>query len=461
MNKILEINEYIGSIVWGWPMIILLFGTGVILFFATKGLVLRRMGYILKNTFFKMFEKTNLEDGELSPFQAVATSLAATVGIGNIVGVSLAISVGGPGAVFWIWVSAFFGLSTKFAEVVLAIAYREKNPKNGTWSGGPMYYLKNGLKAKWLGSIFALFAALASLGIGNMTQSNAVAEALETNFGLDRYITGIILIILAGTVIIGGIKRIGQITEKLVPFMALFYTLSCVVIIALSIDKLPGVISSIFSGAFTNQAAFGGFAGATVMMAMKNGIARGLFSNEAGLGSGPIAHATASTDHPVRQGLWGVFEVIVDTFLICSLTAFVILLSDRWHEGLEGAALTTQSFATGLKGGGFVVAVGIALFAFSTILGWYYYGEKNFEFIVGEKYAGLYKLAYIPLVFVGAIGGLKPIWAISDTLNGLMAIPNLIGIILLLPVVIRLSKDFFKDPDRIRESDEEYKNLLK
>lgn len=461
MEMIIQVNKFIKSIVWGWPMIILLFGTGILLTIITRGIVLRRLGYIFKNTFLKMFEKSDDENGDLTPFQAVSTALAATVGTGNIVGVSLAIATGGPGAIFWLWLSAFFGMSTKFAEVSLAIAYREKHPKTGAYVGGPMYYLKNGLNSKFLGAIFALFASLAAFGIGNMTQSNSVAISMETTFGLDPKITGIILVILAGTVILGGIKRIGEITEKLVPFMALFYILSSLAILFTNLDKLIPAFLSIFESAFTGRAAFGGFAGSTLMIAMKNGIARGLFSNEAGLGSGPIAHATAKTDHPTRQAMWGVFEVIIDTFIICTLTALVILVTDIWHTGLEGAALTTNSFAIGIKGGGFIVSIGLSLFAFSTILGWYYYGEKNTEFLLGPTIAKYYKFIYIPLIFVGAVGGLEIIWDIADTLNGLMALPNLIGVLFLAPVVVRLYRDFFKDPDRIRNSDEEYKNLLK
>lgn len=460
MENILAINDKIKSLVWGRPMIILLFGTGVFLFIVTKGIVIRKLGYILKNTFLKMFEKDNGKEGDLTPFQAVSTALAATVGTGNIVGVSMAIATGGPGAVFRLWLSAFFGMSTKYSEVTLAIAYREKHPDTGAYVGGPMYYLKNGLGAKFLGGLFALFAGLAAFGIGNLTQSNSIAVSMETSFGLDPKITGIFLVILAGSVIFGGIKRIGEITAKLVPFMALFYILSSLAIIFSNLDKLGPAFASIFQTAFTGKAAFGGFVGATLKESMKAGISKGLFSNEAGLGSGPIAHATAKTDHPVRQGMWGVFEVIVDTFIICTLTALVILVTGLWDSGMKGAELTTNSFQLGIRGGGFIVSIGLCLFAFSTILGRYYYGEKNVEYLLGYKVASYYKFIYIPLIFIGSVAGLEAIRSISDTLNGLMAIPNLIGILLLSPTVIALTKDFFKDPDRIRESDEEFKDKL-
>ncbi|MDO5047159.1 MAG: sodium:alanine symporter family protein [Anaerococcus sp.] len=460
MKNILAINKVISSIVWGWPMIILLLTSGILLFIISKALVLRKIGYIFSNTFLKMFEKDNGKEGDLTPFQAVSTALAATVGTGNIVGVAMAIAVGGPGAIFWLWLSAFFGMSTKFAEVTLAIAYREKNQKTGAYVGGPMYYLKNGLGSKTLGSIFAFFAAISAFGIGNLTQANSIAISLNTSFGLDPKITGAILLILTAGVIMGGIKRIGEFTSKLVPFMALFYILASLAIIITNFDKVLPALASIFQTAFNPSAAFGGVVGASMKIAMKEGISKGLFSNEAGLGSGPIAHATAKTDHPVRQGMWGVFEVIVDTFIICTLTALVILVTGLWDSGLGGAALTTQSFSKGFFAGGYIVSIGLALFAFSTILGWYYYGEKSTEYLFGSKVASYYKFIFIPLVFVGSVGGLEAIWAISDTMNGLMALPNLIGLIFLIPTTIGLSKDFFKDPDRIRKSDQEFAHLL-
>lgn len=443
MERLMEINGIINEFVWGPPMLILLVGTGVYLTLRTKFFSITKMGYILKNTFLKMFKKSAAGEGEVTPFQAVATALAATVGTGNIAGVATAIFIGGPGAVFWMWVSAIFGLTTKFAEVVLSIEFREKN-KAGQWVGGPMYYIENGMKKKWLAYIFAGFGALAAFGIGNMVQSNSVAAALEASFGMPKLATGLILAGLSAVVILGGIKRIGQVTERLVPFMAAFYILGALFIIIVNIDQLGNALGMIFGSAFTGTAAVGGFAGSTLAMAMRRGVSRGVFSNEAGLGSAPIAHAAASTDHPVRQGLWGVFEVFVDTLVICSLTALSILMSGVWNNGSTGAALTTDAFNSAMPGfGGYIVSIGILLFAFSTILGWAYYGEKCIEFIAGTGAILPYRLVYVPLVVVGAIGGLTVMWDLADTLNGLMAIPNLIALLVLSPIVFKRTKEFF------------------
>jgi len=430
MSSILAINKAIGDFVWGWPMLIMLLGTGLFLGFRTRFIVIRKFGYILKNTVMKMFSKNSGGEGEISAFQAVSTALA--------------IAVGGPGAVFWMWLSAILGMSTKFSEVILAVTYRTRDKKTNAYSGGPMYYIERGLGQKWLAKLFALFGALAALGTGNMTQSNSIAQSLNTAFNIDMKVVGIVLTVLTAIVILGGIKRIGQVTEKFVPLMAAFYI----------VGAIPNAFGLIFGSAFTGHAAAGGFAGSTLMMALRNGVARGVFTNEAGLGSAPIAHAAATTDHPVRQGLWGVFEVFVDTLVICTMTALVILVSGEWTSGLQGAALTTKAFQSGFKGGHYIVSIGLTLFAFSTILGWSYYGEKCTEYLLGEKFVKIYRLIYIPLVFVGSIGGLQAIWAISDTVNGLMALPNLVGLLFLSGVIVSLVKDFFKDPDRIRQNEE-------
>lgn len=459
MGTILEINSRIGDIVWGWPMLILLVGTGIVLTFRLKFIQIREFVYIIKSTLFKMFSKSSDGHGEVTAFQAVATALAATVGTGNIAGVALAIAIGGPGAIFWMWLSAFFGMATKFSEVVLAIVYREKN-KDGSISGGPMYYIKNGIKMPWLAKFFAMFGMLATLGTGNMTQSNAVASVLDQTFGINKLFVGCVLAILAGIVIIGGIKRIGVVTEKLVPFMAAFYIIGAIVIIAKNIGAVPGAFALIFGSAFSTQAMKGGFAGASVKLMMKMGISRGVFTNEAGLGTAPIAHAAATTDHPVRQGMWGIFEVLMDTLVICTMTALVIIVTGQWNSGLQGAVLTTTAFETGFKGGSFVVAFGLTFFAFSTILGWAYYGERCMEFLFGKKSVIFYRIVFIPAIVVGSIGGLQAVWAISDTLNGLMAIPNLIAIFMLQGVVVSMVKDFFADPDYVRESHHEYISAL-
>ena len=459
MTTILAINKMIGDVVWGPPMLILLLGTGILLSCMTGFIVIKKFGYIMRSTLLKMFKQSGHGEGEVSAFQAVSTALAATVGTGNIAGVALAIAIGGPGAVFWMWLSAIFGMTTKFSEVILAVTYRKKNP-DGSISGGPMYYIARGLGWKWLAGFFATFAMIASFGIGCMTQSNSIADALNASFNANPYIVGIVLAVLAGIVILGGIKRIGQVTEKLVPFMAFFYIVGALVIIFINAKEIPHAFSMIFSSAFTGHAATGGFAGATMMMALRNGLSRGVFTNEAGLGSAPIAHAAATTDHPVRQGLWGVFEVFMDTIVICTMTALVVLVSGVWDSGLQGAALTSAAFDEGFRGGKYIVSVGLSLFAFSTILGWSYYGEKCTEYILGRKFVTPYRVVFICLVFVGAIGGLQSIWAISDTLNGLMAIPNLIGLVLLSGAVVALVKDFFKDPERIRQSEKEYLSAL-
>lgn len=447
MEKLLEINGIINEFVWGPPMLLLLVGTGVYFTIKTRFFSIAKLGYVLSNTLMKMFKKDTKGEGDISAFQAVSTALAATVGTGNIAGVATAISIGGPGAIFWMWVSAIFGMTTKFAEVVLSIEYRVKN-KNGDFVGGPMYYIGNGLNKKWLAYIFAGFGALAAFGIGNMVQSNSVADALNYSFGIPKIATGIILAVLAGIVILGGIKRIGVVTERLVPVMAAFYILGALFIVISNITHVGEALGLIFSSAFTGTAAVGGFAGSTLAMAMRRGVSRGVFSNEAGLGSAPIAHAAATTDHPVRQGLWGIFEVFMDTIVICTLTALSIMMSGVWNSGATGSALTTAAFDSVIPFGGIIVSVGILLFAFSTILGWAYYGEKCIEFILGTKSIIVYRLIYIPLIAIGAIGGLAQLWDLSDTLNGLMAIPNLIGLLLLRKIVIKRTKEFFGREDQ-------------
>lgn len=443
MDKLMEINGIINSFVWGPPMLLLLVGTGIYLTLRTNFMSIGKLGYILKSTLLKIFSKEAKGEGEVTAFQAVATALAATVGTGNVAGVATAIAIGGPGAVFWMWFSAIFGMTTKFGEVVLSINYREKTP-DGRFVGGPMYYIEKGLKMRWLALVFAAFGAIAAFGIGNMVQSNSVAASLEVTFGVNKLASGIVMAVLAAIVIIGGIKRIGQVTELLVPFMAAFYIIGGLTIIIINISHIGEAFGLIFGSAFTGHAAIGGFAGSTMKLAMTKGIARGVFSNEAGLGSAPIAHAAATTDHPVRQGLWGVFEVFMDTIVICSITALSIMVSGVWDSGETGAALTTLAFNKALPGiGGYIVSIGILLFAFSTILGWAYYGERCAEYIFGPKVNMIYRILWIPFVVIGSIGGLNMLWDLADTLNGLMAIPNLIGLLGLSGVIIKLTKEFF------------------
>ena len=443
MDKFMEINNAINSFVWGPVMLVLLVGTGIYLTIRTNFMSIKKLGYIMRNTLLKIFKKEQVGEGEITAFQAVATALAATVGVGNIAGVATAIAVGGPGAVFWMWLSAIFGMTTKFAEVVLSIQYREKT-EDGRYIGGPMHYIANGLNWKWLATIFALFGALASFGIGNMTQANSISAAMEVTFGIPTIVSGIVIAIAAGVVMLGGLKRIAQVTELLVPFMAAFYIIGGIVILARNASQIPAAFGLIFRSAFSGTAAAGGFAGSTIALASRMGIARGVFSNEAGLGSAPIAHAAATTDHPVRQGLWGVFEVFMDTIVICSITALSIIVSGVWTSGESGAALTTMAFDASLPViGGYIVAIGVLLFAYSTILSWSYYGERCLEFLFGPKAITPYRILFLPFIVIGAVGGLEIIWDIADTLNGLMAIPNLIGIIGLSGVVIKLTKEFF------------------
>ena len=442
METLMSINSFVNNIVWGPPILILIVGSGLFLSIMTKFFSITKLGYILKNTFLKMFSKEQRGEGEVTAFQAVATALAATVGTGNIAGVATAIASGGPGAVFWMWLAAVFGMTTKFSEVVLAVKFREKT-EDGRYVGGPMYFIKNGLGWGWMATLFAIFGTLASFGIGNMVQSNSVALAMQGSFKVPPLATGIILAVITALVIVGGIKRIGAFTEKLVPFMAAIYIVGGLVIIFRNASEIPAAFATIFADAFTGRAAVGGFAGATMSNAIRYGVARGVFTNEAGLGSAPIAHAAATTDHPVRQGLWGVFEVFVDTIIICSITALAIVTTGAWESGQSGAVLTTLAFDTALKGGGYIVSVGLVLFAYSTIIGWEYYGERCLEYLAGTKPILAYRMIWIVFIVVGAIGGLEFMWSLADTLNGMMAIPNLIGVLFLSGTVFKLTKEFF------------------
>ena len=454
VQTIESVNGIINGFVWGPVMLLLLVGTGILLTFRAGFPQILKFGTIMKNTVGTLFgpDAHKKDEAGISPYQAVATALASTVGTGNITGVATAIVAGGPGAVFWMWISALFGTMTKFAEVTLAVKFRQKNER-GEWVGGPMYYMENGLNMKWLGVIFACLATLASFGIGNMTQSNSIASALNNTVGVPTWITGLVVAAIVGVVILGGIKRIAQVTEKLVPLMGALYVILGIITIVMNIDKLPGAFAIIFECAFNPQAAMGGVLGYTIMNAIRFGFARGVFSNEAGLGSAPIAHAAANTDNPVKQGMWGAFEVIFDTFIICTITSLVVVMSGMWMPGtgLDGAALSIAAFQNTLGGVGAAgVTVGTVLFALSTLLGWSYYGEKSIEYLFKTKdwvgYVKLgYKVVFIVAAFVGSIGGLQLIWAIADTLNGLMAIPNLIALLLLSGTVTKMVKDYFKE----------------
>ena len=436
---IADANSWLNDLVWGVPSMVLILGTGLLLTIATRFTQFTHFGHAMKCTFGKMGQKRTADKGAVTPFQAVCTALAATVGTGNIAGVAGAIALGGPGAVFWMWVAALVGMVTKYAEVVLSIKYRQRNEK-GDWVGGPMYYIKNGLGKnwKWLAGVFAVLAVLASFGIGNMTQINSIAGSVTGavqvfNPGVKTttvcLITGIVVMAVVALVSIGGLKRIGAVTEMLVPVMSALYIIACLVVIGFNFGNLGNVFSMIFRGAFRPSAILGGGLGITIVTAMKRGVSRGIFSNEAGLGSAPIAHAAADTDSPVRQGMLGIFEVFADTLVICTLTALTILSSGTaiTYGEKAGANLTTAAFSTVFSGSvaSVVVAVALSLFALTTILSWNLYGSRCCEYLFGSTKAALvYKLVFLPMILVGATMDLQLAWDISDTLNGLMAIPT-------------------------------------
>jgi AGCS family alanine or glycine:cation symporter len=423
--------HYLGIIsdfVWGPPILVLIVGTGLFLTVRLKGIQFTKLLYAHK----LIFKKDKESPGDISHFQALTTQLAATIGTGNIAGVATAIYLGGPGAVFWMWITGLVGMATKYSEAILAVKYRVIDEK-GEMSGGPMYYIEKGLGWKWLAVLFAIFGALAAFGIGNMVQSNSVAEAIKTTFNIDTWITGIILVIFTALVVLGGIKSIGRVTSIFVPFMAAFYVIAGIIILFINYEAIPGAFASIFTSAFTGEAATGGAIGA----AIRFGVARGVFSNEAGLGSAPIAAAAARTDYPGRQALVSMTQTFIDTIIVCSITALTILTSGALATGETGASLTTAAFDMTLPfGGAQLVAISIILFAYSTILGWCYYGEKCLEYLVGIKAVPWYRYIFIAMVFIGAVAKLDLVWTFSDVMNALMAAPNLIGLIGLSGVIV-------------------------
>ena len=466
--KIEEIVSWLNGIAWGPWMLLLLVGTGVYLSCRVGFLQFRKFGYAMKNTIGKIFQKSEAGEGEVTPFQAVSTALAATVGTGNIAGVTGAICVGGPGAVFWMWVSALFGMVTKYAEVVLAVRYRERNAQ-GDWVGGPMYYIRNGLGKgwNWLACVFCVLGALAAFGIGNMTQVNTIASSINTaidSFGgstaaytvelfgqtvpISSVMTGCVIAMIVGMVLFGGIKRIGAVAEKMVPVMAAIYIIASLIVVGGNIGSLGTVFGMIFKGAFSAEAALGGAFGITIMTTIQKGVGRGVFSNEAGLGSAPMAHAASSESDPVKQGMYGIFEVFMDTIVICTLTALTLLCgaADKivWGES-AGAELIAASFSSifGAQMGSMMVAVGITLFALSTILSWSLYGSRCFEFLTGGKGVRAYQILFVIVVVIGATLKLDLVWNIADTLNGFMAVPNLVALLGLSPVVVKLTKAYF------------------
>ncbi len=442
MQAINDLISTVNSIVWGPLMLVLILGTGVYLMYGLAFMPLKRIAYGFRLLWQGREAKG---EGDIAPFNALMTSLAATIGTGNIAGVATAIFLGGPGALFWMWCTALVGMATKYAEAVLAVKYREVDG-NGMHIGGPMFYIKNGLKShwSWLGTSFAVFGALAGFGIGNTIQANSVADVMHDTFAVPHLITGMIMAVLAAMVLLGGIKRIARVAGKLVPFMALAYVCAGLVILIINFAELPHAFNLIFTHAFTPIAATGGFAGAAVWAAIRFGVARGIFSNEAGLGSAPIAHAAASTNSPVQQGSIAMLGTFIDTIIICSITGLVIISSGVWTQGENGAALSAAAFESVLPGvGSYIVTLGLSIFAFTTILGWSFYSEKCVEYLFGERAIMPFRWLWIIAVPIGAMANLNFIWLVADTLNALMAIPNLIALILLSPVVFKLTREYF------------------
>ena len=460
----------LNGVAWGPWMLILLVGTGIYLSARVGFIQFGKFGYVMKNTLGRILSKENAGEGEVTPFQALSTALAATVGTGNIAGVTGAIVVGGPGAVFWMWISALFGMVTKYSEVVLSIRYRERNSK-GDWVGGPMYYIKNGLGKSWtwLGAVFCVLGCLASFGIGNMTQVNTIAGSINNaidSFGgntaahaivlfgqtvpISSIVVGAVIAVIVALVLLGGIKRIGSFAERVVPIMALIYIVCSVTVIVANIGAVGNVFAMIFKGAFSAEAALGGAFGITIMTTIQKGVGRGVFSNEAGLGSAPMAHAASSETDPVKQGFFGIFEVFMDTIVICTLTALTLLcgaaggVEIAWGQS-GGAELISASFATvfGNQLGSTIVAVALSLFALTTILSWALYGTRCCEFLLGTKATFVYQIIFVAVLLIGATLKLQLVWDIADTLNGFMAIPNLVALLGLSGVVIKLTKEHF------------------
>lgn len=437
-------------------MIILIISAGAFLSIKNGFFQFTRFGYVLKNTIGLLFNKNlhHKDEKSVSPFQAVTTALAGTIGTGSIAGVATALVLGGPGAVFWMWVSALLGMATKYSEIVLAVRYREKT-EGGANIGGPMYYIKNGLGIKWLAGAFAVFAMIACIGTGNATQSNSISGVLDLNFNVAPWITGVVLTILVGVIIIGGVKRIATVNEKLVPVMAVFFILASILALVFNADKIPQAFALIFKEAFNFKSAFGGAAGYGILTAMRYGVGRGIFSNESGLGSAPIAHSASSTEDPVKQGLWGVFEVFITTIIICTMSALVVITSgiysDAFASGVapavSGAALSSAAFEEAIPYvGGIGIALSTVFFSLSTILGWAYYGEVSVGYLFKKnpkRAITIYRIIYVVFVFVGAIAEINTVWLIADCFNALMALPNLIALIGLSGTVVKLTRDHF------------------
>ncbi|HCG77770.1 MAG TPA: sodium:alanine symporter family protein [Oceanospirillales bacterium] len=443
----MEFLNTLNGIVWGWPMLALIALTGLFLTIGLKAYPIRH----LKTGFVELWQGRHKHgEGEISGFNALMTSLSATIGTGNIAGVATAVAMGGPGAIFWMWIIALVGMATKYSEAVLAVRFREQN-EQGHFVGGPMYYIRNGLgpKFKWLAVAFAFFGMLAGFGIGNGVQANSVADAMSHispgGTGIPEWVTGLVVAALVGLVLIGGIRRISDVAGKLVPFMAITYVIAGVVLLGIYANEIPAALELIVTHAFTPISAAGGFAGATVWAAIRFGVARGVFSNEAGLGSAPIAHATATTDSPVRQGTIAMLGTFIDTIVICTITGLVIVASGAWQTGASGASLTASAFDAGLPViGQYIVTLGLAVFAFTTIIGWSFYGERCTEYLFGIKAVPVFRLVWVAAIPIGATQELNVAWLIADTLNAMMALPNLVALILLSPVVFGLTREYLQ-----------------
>lgn len=440
-----EIISTVNGWAWGPLMLILLLGTGFYLSAGLRFMTIRKIPSAL--TLLLQGRKGHGE-GDISPFSALMTSLSATIGTGNIAGVATAVALGGPGALFWMWITALVGMATKYAEAVCAVRFREQDGQ-GNYSGGPMYYIRNGLHKRWhwLGYAFALFGSLAGFGIANTVQSNSVSQVLSHTFSIPPLGTGLVLMVLVGAVVLGGIKRIAGVASWLVPIMASAYVLTSLVVILMNIGQVPDAINTIVTSAMNGSAAAGGFAGATVWAALRFGVARGIFSNEAGLGSAPIAHAAARTDQPVQQGMIAMLGTFIDTLVVCTMTGLVIVIMDVIPSGVSGASLTSMAFSNAVPGGEYIVTVGLCLFAFTTMIGWSFYGERCVVFLLGVRAITPFRLLWVIAIPLGAVAELDLVWLIADTLNAFMAIPNLIALILLGPLVFRITRDYFADQD--------------
>ena len=436
--------DAINGLVWGPIMLTLLLGTGIFLTIGLRGMTITRIPFAFKQL---LKGRKASGEGEISPFNALMTALSSTVGTGNIAGVATAIGIGGPGALFWMWCTALVGMATKYAEAVLAVNYRETDAA-GKKVGGPMYYIKNGLSKRWkpLAFLFALFGALAGFGLANTVQSNTVSQVLLNNFQIPTVASGLVMALLVALVLLGGIQRIAQVAGKLVPLMTVIYLVSTLLILLMNLTEIPAALVFIVDSAFNGTAATGGFAGATVMLALRMGVSRGIFSNESGLGSAPIAHAAAATNSPVRQGTIAMLGTFIDTLIICTMTGLVLIVTDVWNSDLQGAAMTLEVFDSSLPFGGDILSLCIALFAFTTMLGWSYYGERCAQFLLGPKVVLPFRVLWVLGIFLGTQMSLGLVWKMSDALNGMMAIPNLIALLLLSPVVFKLTRQYYQQP---------------